>query len=64
MTTEKTEEKIVSPYEFCADLAKDVAMAQPFDRKAIAAGYAKTLESVLEEVKKQAVEDYKHGKSA
>lgn len=48
MTTEKTEEKIVSPYEFCADLAKDVAMAQPFDRKAIAAGYAKTLEAMLE----------------
>jgi hypothetical protein len=40
-------DKIILPQEFCADMLRDIVQAVPFDRRAVAMGYAKTLEAML-----------------
>lgn len=48
---------MITAKQFCDDFAKDLVMADPYDRKAIAAGYAKTLEAMLEAAMKGAEDE-------
>lgn len=45
--------EIITPEKFCLDFVKEVITVDPTDRKVVALGYAKTLESMLEAARQE-----------
>lgn len=48
-----TMSEIITPEKFCLDFVKEVITVDPTDRKVVALGYAKTLESMLEAARQE-----------